>query len=193
VSIPLSRVLNFLLESLLCRIDDRLRPSFQAQQARLDALERSLVPPFLPTVIKNETQNIDSLPLALLENMSDLTVVGYCADDLKAMLPGGRVAPIDNWLHTGQAIRFEPPPGNLSFLDEYYFMRVMARLVSPAFSIAESIIVATRFDYMAETRFRSLLHQLGFMELILVANNGLTGELASFTVSHASPITCDPL
>lgn len=32
-------------------------------------------------VIKNEMQNIDRRPLTLLENMTDLTIVGYCAEE----------------------------------------------------------------------------------------------------------------
>lgn len=193
----ISRILNLVLEPLLCRMEDRLRPIHAGLHDRLvtriDALERALAPPFLATLIKNEMQNLDSLPLPLLENMKDLTIVGYCADDLASVLPGCRVATVTDWLGSVAPVLMELPVGNLLFLDEYYFTRTMERMASLTFPLAESIVVATRFDYLSEIRCRSALHQIGFMEIVLVSVDSLTGDLATFAVSHASPVTCDPL
>ncbi|HRF11451.1 MAG TPA: hypothetical protein PLR37_04845 [Candidatus Accumulibacter phosphatis] len=188
----ISRVLNLLLEPLLCRIEDRLRPAFATLHSRLEAMERAIVAPFPSTVIKNEMQNIDSLPLALLKSTPDLTVVGHFASDLESIVPGCQVLTFADWVDATEPVRVSPRR-NMVFLDEYYFMRAMARLAAPIFLFAESIIVATRFDYLPEMRCRAILHQLGFMEIMLVLVDGLTGEMATFAVSHASPVTCDPL
>ena len=170
-----------------------LRSYFSDLNARIDTLDRALVPPFLATVLKNEMQNLDSLPMRLLEDLTDLTVVGYYADDLKVILPTCQVAPFPDWLEAKEAIRVEAPFGNLLFLDEYYFMRTMERMLPSAVQLADSIMLATRFAYLPEDRCRAVLHQLGFMEIVLVTVDSLTGDLATWAVSHARPITCDPL
>jgi hypothetical protein len=195
-----SPILNVLLEPVVCRIADRLRPSvvdldakLTSLHARLDEVERRLAPPFLSTVIRNEVQNIDSLPLPLLENLPNLSIVGYCAGDLIAIIPGCRVAPVNHWLGAATPVLTEGSLGNLLFLDEYHFMRTMERMEPLVLPFAESIIVATRFDFLPEFPCRAALHQLGFMEIALVAIDVLTGGLATFAVSHAGPVTCDPL
>ncbi|MCK9387266.1 MAG: hypothetical protein M0Q22_02580 [Sulfuritalea sp.] len=189
----IARFIELLAERLLRDLEQCLRPSFLALHARIDELDRALVPPFLATVLKTEMQNLGSLPMPLLKGLQELTVIGYYADDLKAILPTCRVSPFSDWLGAGEAIRVESPFGNLLFLDEYYFMRTMERLLPARIQIADSIIVATRFDYLPETRCRSILHQLGFMEIVLVTVDGLTGDLATWAVSHDRPVSCDPL
>lgn len=189
----ISQILNVLLEPLLCRIEDRLRPALLRIDARLKTLEDALIPPFLPTVIKREMQNIDSMPLPLLEHMKDLTVIGYCADDIAPLLPGCRTPPAAEWLGSSQSIQSPGPLGNLLFLDEYYGMRAMTLMAPRIFPCADSFIVATRFEYLSEDRWRSALHQIGFMEIALVAVDPLTGKLTTYAVSHASPVSCDPL
>lgn len=196
----IARFIELLAERLLRDMEQQQRPAFLALHARLDqlhgrvdALDRALVPPFPATVLKNEIQNLDSLPLRLLEGMQNLTVVGYYVDELRTILPTCRTAPFAHWLDTGEPIRLESPFGNLLFLDEYYFVRTMERLIPPVLQIADSIIVATRFDYLPEERCRTILHQLGFMEIVLVTIDSLNGALATWAVSHARPITCDPL
>ncbi|MCM2305839.1 MAG: hypothetical protein NDI91_00055 [Sulfuritalea sp.] len=174
-------------------LEQRLRLYFLDLNARLDTLERALVPPFLATVLKNEMQNLDCLPMRLLEDLKELTVVGYYAEDLKAILPTCQVASFPDWLESRETIRMEASFYNLLFLDEYYFMRTMERLLPSAVQVADTIMVATRFAYLPEERCRTILHQLGYMEIVLVTVDSLTGELATWAVSHARPITCDPL
>lgn len=189
----IARFIELLAERLLRDFEQRLAPSFVALHAHLDALDRALAPPFLATVLKNEMQNLDCLPMRLLEDLKELTVVGYYAENLKTILPTCQVASFPDWLEARATIRMEAPFCNLLFLDEYYFMRTMERLLPSAVQVANSIIVATRFAYLPEERCRTILHQLGFMEIVLVTVDSLTGDLATWAVSHARPITCDPL
>ncbi len=193
----ISGILNTLLEPLLCRIVDRLIPIHYRLHAqlleRLETLEGNLAPPFLMTVIKNEIQNIEKLPLPLLTRVRNLTVIGYCAEEIAPILPGCRVSAITDWLNEESPIMLDSPFQHLLFLDEYYFMRAMHRMASPIFPVADSIIVATRFKHLKENYCRSTLHQLGFMEISLVALEPLTGNLLIFAVSHATPVSCEPI
>ena len=71
--------------------------------------------------------------------------------------------------------------------------RISESTAPTSLRIADSIIVATRFDYLSENRCRSFLHRIGFMEIVLVTVDDLTGDPATWAISHARPITCDPL
>lgn len=173
--------------------EQRQRSSFSALHARLDMLEQALVASFPAAVLNNEIQNIDRLPLPLLESLPELTVVGHYAEDIKAVLPTCRIAPFSAWPDGTGMIEMAQPFGNLLFLDEYHFVRTMQRLLPTSLRIADSIIVATRFDYLSENRCRSFLHRIGFMEIVLVTVDDLTGDPATWAISHARPITCDPL
>jgi hypothetical protein len=196
-----SPILNFILEPIVCRVADRLRSPITTLDAkletkvvgRLDELERMLVSPFLPAVIKDEAQNIADLPLPLLKTLPEPAIIGYLADDVAALLPGSTILPATQWI-SGCGINAEVAlPHNLLFLDEYYFLRSMQRLYSPLFAVRGSLIVATRFKYLPEMRCRTLLHQLGFMEILLVARDASTEQLVTFSVSHAAPVTGHPI
>ncbi len=173
--------------------EQRQRSSFRALHDRLDTLEQGLVASFPAAVLNNEIQNIDRLPLPLLGNLPELTVVGHYAEDVTAVLPNCRIAPFSVWPGGVEVIEVAHPFGNLLFLDEYYFVRSMQRLLPTSLRIADSIIVATRFNYLSEDRCRSFLHRIGFMEIVLATVDDLTGEAATWAVSHARPLTCDPL
>lgn len=188
-----SPILNFILEPIVCRIADRLRSPMAALDTRLDELGRILVPPFLPVVVKDEAQNIADLPLPLLKTLPELAIIGYHADDVATLLPGSTAIPAARWISGCGINEGVALPRNLLFLDEYHFLRSMQRLYSPLFAVSGTLIVASRFQYFPEMRCRTLLHQLGFMEILLVARNATTEELGTFSVSHAAPVTGHPI
>jgi hypothetical protein len=201
----LSPILNVLLEPIVCRVADRLRPGTDSLESRLvsvdsmlgslcvriEEVERTLAPPFLPTVVKNEAQNISELPLPLLKTMKNSATVGYFAQDVAARLPDCRALPEEFW-RGGGCSGADYLPHNLIFLDEFYFFSTMRNLFSPLHSLKGAIVVAMRFEYLPELRYRTLLHQLGFMEVALLKYDALTDELLTFSVTHAGFFTGDP-
>ncbi len=189
----LSPILTFLLEPLVCRIADRLNPSMATLQLKLEEVEKGLTSPFLPVIIKNEAQNISSLPLALLKDLPGLSVVGYYAEDIAPLLPGCTVLPAARWLSGCRCHEEMVMPPNLLFLDEYYFHRSMQRLFSPLAAVGGCLVFPTRFEYLPEQRCRTVLHQIGFMEVALATCESQTGEIATYAVTHAGPVSGHPV
>lgn len=192
----LAHLLDLMAVHVLNGLDKRQLPYIAALDTRLDRIEKMLersLHPFLAVAVKNEVQHLDQLPRSLLVDHAPLAVVGCLGADIEATLPGCRVLPVDTWLGFGALIRPEAQLGTLLFLDEYYFVRAMDHLAAPAYLVIDGIVFPARFDHVAEARCRMALHQLGFIEVALVAAEAVSGTLKTYAISHASPITCDPV
>lgn len=189
----ISQILNVLLEPLICRIVDRLRPILTTQAQRLTFIEHALAPDSLPTVIKNELQNLESLPATLMNLQPDLTIFGYCADDAATRLANGHAVPVETWLWGDGPIQLPSHSGALVFLDEYCFTRIMARLDSLFPVVTKTLFIATRFQRIREENLRMQLHQLGFSEVSLTYCDTVTRDVTEYSISHPSPVACEPL
>ncbi len=185
----ISPILNFLLEPLLCRIDDRIRPSLDAISQRLERIE----PQLMPIAIKNEMQSLAALPTVLLEKKEDVVVVGHFPEDAVIQILHARPLKIAEWQEKNYALTPPLPATTVVFLDELYFMQAMKRLATPLLEIRDSIVIATQFRYLTELQCRRYFHQLGFMEVALVHTEPTSHRLDEFSVSHTGPIGCEPV
>ncbi|WP_291995355.1 hypothetical protein [Candidatus Accumulibacter sp. ACC003] len=185
----LSPVLNWLLEPLVCRIDDRLRRHLDEKLARVDS---ALFPRLLPVVIKNELICLEFLPRDILGYCGHLHFIGYYAADVALQFPGATAfSPVDaEGAHPD--IDIVDANSALVFLDEYHFQRFMETRWSSLSTVAGTLLIATRFEFLPEADCRLVLHSLGFIE-VACAYRGTSGGKTEITaVSHAEATNCKP-
>jgi len=188
----LSPVLNWLLEPLVCRIDDRLRSRFAYLDTRLARLDAALFPRQLPVIIKNELRNIEFLPRDILKERARLHFVGYYAADVAALFPDAATYSAVDSTTGYRDIGAMAEDGALVFLDEYHFQRFMETHWTSLSAIAGTLLVATRFEFQLEAECRTALHSLGFIEIAQVCRGPSDEGSLYTTVSHAEATNCTP-
>lgn len=188
----LSTVLSYLLEPLVCRIDDRLRKYFGHLEARLARLDAALYPRWLPLIIKNELCNIEYLPRDLLDGFTRLHFVGYYAADVAAQYPGAAArSPLDTTAAYPE-MDVVGAEDALVFLDEYHFRRCMETHWSSLGTVEGTLLVATRFEFMLEADCRAALHSLGFIEIGRACRPAGAEKTRITERSHAEATSCTP-
>ncbi|EXI83877.1 MAG: hypothetical protein AW12_02515 [Candidatus Accumulibacter sp. BA-94] len=188
----LSPVLTWMLEPLICRVDDRLRLQILQLDARLARLDAALFPRLLPVVIKNELCNLEYLPRDILASCRRVHFVGYYANDAADQFSNATASsPLDSSaVHL--AVSALGPNDAVAFLDEYHFRRFMETHWCSPSTTAGTLLIATRFELQSEDDCRHVLHSLGFMEIARTCRSHGGKPTGVTAVSHAEATTCAP-
>lgn len=197
----ISRLLDRVLEPLLCRIDDRQRARFGTVlrewpllRAQVDEIFRSTYQPILSRLAAREVESTSSLPFAhLAAAPGNIGVLGFFAAEVAARFPAAVVLPSDELpLRSAQSADW-PPLRTLLLLDEFWLLQCLNHKALFAATVADSIVFATRFELLSEDACRTILHEIGFIEISRVATDILTDEITLDAVSHPQPISCHPV
>jgi hypothetical protein len=81
---------------------------------------------------------------------------------------------------------------SLLLLDEYAFLDTLYTRILTRTHVQERIIFPVRNHLLPENGYRTLLHQLGFIEVFRVTANPVTGVLCFSVFSHATPVSGAP-
>jgi len=197
----ISRLLDLILEPLLCRIDDRQRARFgmvlgewPLLRAQVDAIYQSTYRPILSRLAAQEVESVSSLPFThLVATAGNVGVLGFFAAEVAERISGAIILPSDELpLRTAQGADW-PPLRTLLLLDEFWLLQCLNHKALFPAAVADSIVFATRFQLMSENACRTILHEIGFIEVSRVATDLVTGELALSAASHPQPISCHPV
>ncbi len=183
----ISKLMNALCRPLVQRVGAELLPHFKDELQELATMRRATEHAVLPLVLKNEIEHMQQLPLSFLREQKGLVFVGYGSGELHGALEGSRclVPPVRNESGLGGDC--------LVFLDEYHFVALIRELPTLFVPVRRAIVLPFRGDYLAETRIRQILHQLGFPEVSVMDYERYSDICSISGVSHPMPVDALPV
>lgn len=180
----ISKLVNALCQPLVKRISAELRPHHEEQIA---ALRRSIEPPALPLILKNEIEHMQQLPMAFLQKHTSLVFIGYRSMDLS------RAFANSHCLTPSITDESSLSSDCLIFLDEYHLISLIRELPTLFTPVRRAILFPCYGDYLADKAIRQILHFSGFPEIYLIDYERITDQCSISGISHPAPVTSLPL
>lgn len=183
----ISKLMNALSRPLVRRVGAELIPHFKEVLQELANIRREMEQAVLPLVLKNEIEFMQQLPISFLREQKSVVFVGYGSNELLTAFAGSRylIPPVRN--ESGLS-------GDcLVFLDGYHFVALMRGFPTLLVPVRRVILLPFCDDYMADTRIRQILHQLGFPEVSVMDYERASETCTISGISHPLPVSALPV
>lgn len=180
----ISKLVNALCQPLVKRISAELRPHHEEQIA---ALRRSIEPPALPLILRNEIEHMQQLPMAFLQKHANLVFIGYGCMDLSGVFANSRC------LTPSITDESSLSSDCLVFLDEYHLISLIRGLPTLFTPVRKAILFPFYGDYLADAAIRQILHFSGFPEIYLIDYERISDHCSISGISHPAPVSSLPL